>query len=475
MQRAGPASARQAEGVAARLADVEFVSLCPRADGDALAAAGLLGRALAAIDTPFQATVTRPDIVRHRATDADLVVSIGVADPTEPDSVAGSDTPDPRQPEGIDTVDETDDSTVRTTIALPGDREPASLTATRVARELGDDPDLLLALAGGIAAAVRDGRVPFGDTSSGEPDGRSTDAPSGLASLRDRAYERGLLGDRRPGIAAPTTDLVEGMAYTTLAHAPFSGDPDAARERCGPFADDEAGRDAGREVASLLAFSVIDADDAAPRAARAVERALRPVPLAGSSVPFATLGGYADVLAAAAVERPGTGLALVLGYDVREGALVAWRTHARRAHGALRRASVSRYDGLCVARLDDGVDVDAGDGDTGPPVATLARLFRDFRSPEPVALVVGEGVGAIAATDDRALGQVVGEAARALDGAGGGTERAAEARFGGRPDEFVAAVRAALADDRGRDDTSVTSTADARTTDATSGTGGDAK
>lgn len=464
MQRARSVSEDATNCLASRLAGAEFVALRCRADGDALAATGILARALAAIDTPFQAMVRRPGDDRKPATGADLVVRVGFGDPVGRTDRGGSG----------DATDAGD------TISLPGEPTPASLAATRLARELDVDPDPMLALAGGVAASVRDARDPFGDESTGadEGDGAAEGAPDprSLAALRDRARENGRLGDPISGIALPTADVVAGLAHTTLAHAAFSGDPETTRERCGSLAE----RENGREVASLLACSVVDTEGAAPRAAQVVERALRPTSLPDST-PFATLEGYADVLEAVATERPGIGIALACGYDVGEAALSAWHAHARRAHAALRVATVSRYDGLSVARLTDGSSgaIDSGpdpddadqrpdgsDGPTGsvdpvgsdgsdesdagdaarPPVATIARLCRDFRSPEPVALVVGNGIGAIAATDDRALGTVAARAARELDGTGGGTERLGESRFDGGPDEFVTAVRTALAE-----------------------------
>jgi len=451
MSTAGPVGEDRTQRLASRLATAEFVSLRCRADGDALAATGILAQALGAIDTPFQATVRRPENDRGTRTDADLVVRIGLDGSEGPDDPSGS--------SGSGDTDER--------IVLPSEPTPASLAAVAVARELSADPDLVLALAGGVAAAVRDARDPFGgdscDSGGNEEKERSPDSSpvESLDTLYDRAHDDGRLGDRRPGVALPTIAVVDGLAHTTLAHTTVSGDVEATRERCGSLEE----RENGREIGSLLALSVVGTEDAAPRAARAVERALRPTSLPGPSPLFATLEGYADVLGAVATERPGIGLALACGYDVRETALSTWRTHARKAHVALRTATRSRYDGLCVARLADGSSdvatdaegADHGDdrgrdgesndeGDVRTSVATIARLFRDFRSPEPVALVVGDGIGAIAATENRTLGSVAARVAHDLDGTGGGTERLGEVRFDGSPDELVAAIRTALVD-----------------------------
>ena len=429
MTTAGLLGDDRIDRLAAGLADAGFVSLLYRPDGDALAAAGLLARVLATIDTPFQATVShpgRPVSDRERATDADLAVRVGFTDPADS---TGDTAATPEGSEGE-------------VLVLPGESPPASLLARNVGHELDCDPDPALALAGSVAAAVRDARDPWEG-----PFAEATEA------LLKRGRERDRLGDRRPGVVVPTAEVVGGLAHSTLVHAPFSGDIESTRERCGPLVDDGN----RREIASLLALATVGADRTPPRGAIAIERALRPIDLSGST-PFATLGGYADVLSCVAAERPGIGLGFILDYDVREAALEAWRAHAQRAHAELRSATIARYDGLSVARLgaiagadgtegggkrDGGETTDGGDGRTAP-VATIARLLRDYRSPEPVVLVVGEGTGALSATEDRALGAVLAEATRDLDGAGGGTERTGAARFDADSEEFVAAVRAAL-------------------------------
>lgn len=300
------------EGLVAACRDAGLVRLVGAADGDALAALGTLARALRGVDVPFQASVARFPALD--GTEADVTVTVGAP---------GGD------------------------IALTeGPLAPVAYTA---AREFGADPDPLLALAGAVAG----GAVP------GE------DAP--LYQAAEAQLERA------PGIAAPVDDPAEGLAYTTLAHAPsLSGDETAARE-----AVDALETDDGRHVASLLATAAVEG--AAPRAAEAVERAL--YPYVGG--PFETLGGYADLLDAVARDRPGTGVALALGHDVRADALDAWRAHGERAHRALRTAERARYDGCLVVHAGDAA-----------PLGTVARLAREFRTPEPVVLVLAGGEAA---------------------------------------------------------------------------------
>ena len=278
--------------VAAACRDAGLVRLVGTADGDGLAAVGVLARALSAVGTPFQASVTRfPDPAT--GTDADVTVTVGA-------------------PGGDVAVDAT----------------PASVPAFAAARELdAGAADAVLALAGAFGA----GAVP-GDDGVG---------------LFEAAREAGL--ERRPGLSVPVEDAADGLAHSTLVHLPCSGDVDAARTALADVAAEGSTPEARRRAASMVALRAVAG--APTRAASAVERALRPY--AGG--PLETVGGYADVLDAVARERPGTGVALALGHDARTAALSAWRDHAAAAHRAVREADTGRYDGAFVVRTDGPV------------------------------------------------------------------------------------------------------------------------
>ncbi|MDS0474327.1 exonuclease [Natrinema sp. 1APR25-10V2] len=370
---AEPASATSA------LESAGFVRLVARADGDALAASGLIASALAAAETPFQVTVgrtiaERSERLRKPTGDGDATVVVGTADgAADADNV----------------------------LRLAATDRPASLEAVDLVRDLGATPDPVLALAGVVAAG--------GEPGAGESEW-----------LVETARERDLL-ERRPGVAVPTADPIDGLAHSTRVRAPWSGDPDAARDALADAADgDPASFDADdhRAIGSLVALDAVGAEGAADAAAASIARALRPY--ATPDGPFATLGGFADVLEATARTEPGTGTALAMGHDVRERALEAWRERGRRAHAALEGASTGRYDGLFVVGIDDG------------PVEAVARLAAAYRSPEPTVLVVanGEGQGpsgnqapsddgeaAIATRETDPLGATVEGVARDLEGA----------------------------------------------------------
>ncbi|MFC4356866.1 exonuclease RecJ [Halobium salinum] len=404
-----PTEDADAPALASALRDAPFVRLAARADGDALAAAGVLARALRATGVPFQAR-TAPDPVVD-STDDGLAVTVGTA-------AAGAD--------------------------LELASRPASATAFAVARELVGDP--VDVAAAGENDTVADPVIALaGVVAHGDPPGEHPD-------VLDAAESRDLVA-RRPGVAVPTADLADGLAHSTLLSAPFSGTPDAAGATLAELGlpaelDDEA----GRRVASAVALEAATAAFATPRAAASVERALHPY--ATPEGPFETVGGYADVLDAVARERPGTGVALALGHDARTPALETWRDHARVAHGALADATTGRYDGLFVARVESDLDADAGDTSATPvarsALETAARLLRDFRSPESVALVVSEGSGttaahaAVASVDPRNVGEALSSVADVFDGEGYGTARRGAARFGGDTTEFIAALREAL-------------------------------
>ncbi len=361
--------APQASDIAGRLATAEFVRLVAGADADSLAGAGLLARALEGNSIPFQVTVARPWTSADRATDTDLTVAIG--------------------PTGTDGD-----------LSLSGVGS-ASGAAFEAARELdAESADPMLALAGSHMAG---------------------------APTTDLAERAGL--ERRPGVAVPTDDLADGLAHTTLTHAPFSGDPGAVADALATI-DDEAD-DYDRRVASMVALTVLD-DSPSERAAETIGAALRPY----EGGPFETVGGYADVLEATVREDPGTAVALALGHDVREAALDAWRRHARSAHAAIEAATTGRYDGLFVAR-DDG-DV---------PVETVARLLRDVRSPEPVVLALTDGRAAAAATPDAEVDLAAvfeGTIDRLGKGIAFGTRRRAVATVEAETADVITAVREAI-------------------------------
>jgi hypothetical protein len=383
------------DSVAAALSSASFVRLVASADGDGLAAAGLLARALRRADVPFQVRVDAGDATAPAGDDG-LLVCVGSAS-------ANAD------------------------VIVAPDAEPAGLRAYRIAVEISRDtgpaaPDPTLALAGIVA----DGANPA----------------SVAGDLVETAEAAGTVV-RRPGVAIPVDDVVDGLTHSTLLHAPFSGDRDATAAVLSSLSLPDGATDADtdaeprRSVASCVALAVAGDDDATPRAADAVERALRPY--ATPEAPFATLGGFADVLTATAREQPGTGIALALGHGGPDAALSAWRTHGRAVHTGLDSASTTRHDGVLVARI--------GDGTAGAPgrLATIARLTRDFRSPEPLVAAVGDGVAAIAARESGAADAAATLAAEfpaAAAGWTGGPTRAVAGFDADTPvSELVAAIR----------------------------------
>lgn len=384
-----------AASVATEVANASFVRVVARASGDAIAAAGLLGRVLAARGTPFQVSVGRTVADRTRrvedAASGDVTVVVG-------------------------------DSNASDAVHLAPEDEPASVAAWRLAGELGATADSVLALVGVAAAGV-------------------TPGAGSSARLVESAEAGGRL-DRRPGVAGPVDDVVDALAHSTLVHASFSGDEDAAREALGALSvdadvvagDAEVSDDDRRRVASFVAIAATGAAEAPPRSGDAVERALRPYVLADADAPFATVAGYADVLAVLAECAPGTGVAVALGHDVRESALSTWRKGAAAAHEAVASCERARHDGLVVVH-----DVDA-------PLATTARLVRDYRSPEPVVAAVdddGDAV-ALAGASDVAVGDVLARVTTQTGGEYDGTADAGYATIDCDTTEFVDSLRAAL-------------------------------
>src|SRR6056297_154720 len=177
-----PVDPDAAATLATALASAPFVRVYGHADGDSLAAAGLLAVALRKRSVPFQIHVSDDP----------------AGDLTDPDTEPADD--------DSQTVLVTSGRRDAADHAVPpaDDGRPASVVAAAVSRELGVDPDPLLALAGTIAA----GSLPGTD---------------GSGSLLEQAEQTGLV-ERRPGVVVPTADLADGLAHSTLLAAPFSGD-----------------------------------------------------------------------------------------------------------------------------------------------------------------------------------------------------------------------------------------------------------
>lgn len=354
-------TAAGASDIAATCAEADFLHLVARADGDALAAAGILAAACDRQGTPFHVRVAR--------TEAAAETLLGGADDAA------------------------------TTLALGlASADPVSLNAYHAAADLGASPDPMLAIAGVVAG----GTV--------------------TSTIDDRLLGKAGL-DRRAGITIPVEDVAEGLAFTTYAHAPFSGDREAATE-----ALEDVAEVTGRSEASLLAMASVGPDETPARAGVAIERALRPY--AGG--PFETAGGFADVLNALAREAPGIGIALALNGEGRDEAVAIWRDRSARVHQAVREAGTARYDGLVVARVDG-------------PVEPTSRVLRDFRSPEPVVLAVADGEAGVAA-HDQAIGGPLATAAEAAGGSALSRGTRGFATFDAdREEAFIEAFREALA------------------------------
>jgi len=346
------------EAIAEQLTSASLVRLLPRPDGDAVAAAGVIARALDQLGTPFQVSTgqTRDARAEHvdRGDDAMLSVAVGPLEVSD--------------------------------LSIPAGQTPLAVVATEVAEELGATYPPELALAGVVAA----GRSPGSDDHG----------------LLEQAHERGLA--RRPGVAVPTTDLADGIAHSLLVHAPWSGSREAAAAALGSLGLDGKPTDSAtldehdhRTIASLVAIEATDAP-APERAAETIGRVV--APYATPQAPFETLGGYADVLDAVARERPGLATGFAIGGDVREQVLDAWRAHARLVHAGLEASSTGRYDGYVVVRLDD------------TPVVSAAKLCRDVAAPEPLVVAVGTDTVGIAAQQGADTTSVTHAIANAIGG-----------------------------------------------------------
>ncbi|WP_254808987.1 exonuclease [Natronosalvus amylolyticus] len=364
--------ATDSHAAASVLESADFVRIVTRADGDGLAAAGLLARELSRRETPFQVTVgtTVADrtarVQGGTATDDQSVtVAIGALESTG-DAGSGP---------------ASDARAGARTISLERTDRPATLETAELLGDLGSEPDLQLTLAGTTAAGIEPGA-------------------GGTEWLLERALEEDVL-ERRPGVAVPTTDPIDGLAHSTACLAPWSGDLDAteAALESVPTALEhpaELSVDDHRAIGSLVALDAVGHDGAVDAAGTAIGRFLRPYALPDG--PFATLGGFAEVLEATAQVEPGTGIALAMGHTTREPALETWRACGQQVHDAIDSATTSRYGGLFALDCADHASTERG-----LPLRSIARVVAAYRSPEQAVLAVGPDSAALAVRESQPL------------------------------------------------------------------------
>jgi len=331
---APPNAAPDALGVTANAIDTaEFVHLRTAPTGDAIAAASVLVAGLETRSIPYHARVTTGSAESDPSTD-DIIVSIGT-----PQS-------------------ETQQQHVLPTV---GSDRPASVASAALVRELGIEPNPVIALAGVVAAGVTPGE-------------------SGSGPLVDAAVQHRRVV-QRPGVGRATHDLADGLAHSTLFHADFSGEPPAASALLSKLALPAELDDAARtRLASRVAIAATGGEHA-ETAANAIGQVLRPYETPNG--PLATVEGLADVLETVSTAHPGIALAYALSPEyepLKTAALDCWRSESKAAHNAIRSAQTGRYDGLVVVRTTV---------DRASVLSTVARIVATTRSKEPAVLVLG--------------------------------------------------------------------------------------
>lgn len=280
------------EEVSRRCREADVVHLLGRADGDGLAAVGLLGRALDAIETPYQVSLVRTPLeAEDRLLDGGTVLGVGL--PGVGDVTLGTDS--------------------------------LAFGAYDVATRIDADPDPILALAGASAGGI---------------------TPTG--PVLEDAADRGI--ERRPGVGLPTADLATGLAFSGRLHARFSGDEHAAGAL---LADLELPAEMDESAHTRLASAVaVEATDSVnpDRSAEALGTILRPYETPG---PFETVEGYADVLEALATGAPGIGVAYLLGYEERESVISAWTSAGGVLHRDIANLSLSSTGDVTAGWSED--------------------------------------------------------------------------------------------------------------------------
>lgn len=296
MATTGRAADTDADGaaIAATLRDATVAHFVSHADGDSIAAAGLLATAVSSA-TPVQISTVRTNS------------------------------------QGEDRIEDSSSTTISVGLDAPSadaslGTESNALAAYEIAAEI-DTADPIVALAGGMAAGI----LPNG---------------AALEAARDTGVHR------RPGVGIPTADLADGLAHSTLFHADVSGD----EQRAGALLAElglpaELDEGAHRRLASAVSLTTT-ASPAPDSAVSALETVLRPHVIPDGL--FQTVEGFADVLDGLARVEPGLAATLALGLADRNDVLDAWREHARATHEAVRLGDRTRVSDLVIVESDVG-------------------------------------------------------------------------------------------------------------------------
>ncbi|MFB6254749.1 MAG: hypothetical protein ABEI06_09070 [Halobacteriaceae archaeon] len=282
--------------VADIITSASFVHILAIADGDGIAASGILGRTLDTINIPYQISCVQTNeaaVNRIQAgDDTTTYVTVGMQTKKQDTQIAGD--------------------------------MPLSIGAYDIAQAIGADIDPLLAIVGSSCCAAMD-----------------DDQVRHLQSEADISQQ--------PGVAIPTDEIGQGLMYSTRFHAPFSGSEDAVKdllESCN--IDDSPDMEAYRQLASRVALEMTTLD-APLSAANTIAEWLKPHYI--DDGPFLTVEGYADVLSVLARNDPGLAVGLALDYPVKDRALSVWRENAQRIHTIVANADIRRYQGFSVAKV----------------------------------------------------------------------------------------------------------------------------
>ena len=440
-----------AESVATTLADTAFVRVICRSDGDAIAAAGLLARALRRENTPFQIRADQfgqadPTINDQ---DDDCCIALGLSHPAADININPVEQSVTRSVYAVtEALSASQHASTSASASVSGSDTPGDVSREDVdidADTTIPPTDTLLAVSGIVTTGVSLEAESVISTQAQEQtqtQSRKKDKSGFATALLETITKTDTISiDQHPGVGIPVGNIVDGLAHSTLIHASFSGDIDATRAMIAEIDidadvnDDSDNQDGStdamslidlstedqRTIASAVTIDVIKTSTAAIGTAISLERALHPQYLPDG--PMTTIEGYADVLRAVSRERPGTAIALAISHDANDAALTAWREHAQAVHHILETAHTGRYDGVYVLRCYTQDETESQGRDTAPNtnkmsdtiesrttkltesiddtstpgrLLTVAELASRYQTPEPLVLALGKEVVAVA-------------------------------------------------------------------------------
>ncbi len=154
---------------------------------------------------------------------------------------------------------------------------------------------------------------------------------------------------QEPGIGIPTSDIVTGLASSTLQHTEYSGDVDATQQALDAFGIPDPAKATPKELASFAAVTSVTSARSTHQSAQGLTRFLHPHFI---EHPYQSIEGYGDIIRVLSHPTPGHVISLALPTPEYDLIRSRWQTYATEAHDAVRTATPTATNNYYRANIN---------------------------------------------------------------------------------------------------------------------------